>query len=113
MSTNTKPSPITQLNDAFRRSGGLRGRWLITPMVADLSPEQHSELTMTIMRFEAFTPDNDPYGEHDFGAVELCGSDWFWKIDYYADSTCLFGSENPADPEKTFRVMTVMHASEY
>jgi hypothetical protein len=28
--------------------------------------------------------DNDPHGEHDFGAFEHEGQRIFWKIDYYA-----------------------------
>lgn len=26
--------------------------------------------------FDAFTPDNDPYGEHGFGSIEITGSDF-------------------------------------
>lgn len=105
---------IAALNDDFRSMGGIRGgRWVVTPRVAELTPGEQSTLTIAIMCFNKFNPDNDPYGEHDFGALELFGTDWFWKIDYYADDTCQFGSEAPADPDKCFRVLTVMHASEY
>jgi hypothetical protein len=37
----------------------------------------------------------------------------FWKIDYYADKSCATGSEHPADPAQTFRVLTIMLASEW
>lgn len=28
-------------------------------------------------------PGNDPYGEHDFGCIDICGCRYFWKIDCY------------------------------
>jgi hypothetical protein len=62
--------------------------------------------------FDSFTEDNDPHGEHDFGAFEHEGQRIFWKIDYYARDR-EHGSENPADPKQTVRVLTIMLASEY
>ncbi|HEX3871384.1 MAG TPA: DUF3768 domain-containing protein [Pirellulales bacterium] len=35
-----------------------------------------------------------------------------FKIDYY-DRDMEFGSEDPADPQKTTRVMTILRADEY
>ena len=49
-----------------------------------------------IQKFDAFTPDNDPYGEHDFGAIEYDSQKLFWKIDYF-DNSLEFGSPDPAD----------------
>jgi hypothetical protein len=65
-----------------------------------------------VATFSAFNEDNDPYGEHDFGSFELCSRKFFWKIDYY-DKELRCGSEDPADPEKTTRVLTLMLAEEY
>ena len=62
--------------------------------------------------FDSFTEDNDPHGERDFGAFEHEGQRIFWKIDYY-DRSLTYGSENPADPQQTVRVLTIMLASEY
>ena len=55
---------------------------------------------------------DDPYGEHDFGAFDHAGQRIFWKIDCY-DPTEEFGSEDPADPSKTMRVLTILLADEY
>ena len=58
---------------------------------------------------DAFTPDNDPYGEHNFGSFEHNGIRVFWKIDYY-DRNVEYGSEDPSDPAQTTRVLTIMLA---
>ena len=60
--------------------------------------------------FDAFNEDNDPHGEHDFGAVDEVR--YFWKVDCY-DRATEFGSPDPADPGVTTRVLTIMHADEY
>ena len=59
-----------------------------------------------------FNADNDPYGEHDFGIVKHGGESIYFKIEYY-DKDLEFGSEDPADPDQTTRVMTIMLACEY
>ena len=41
------------------------------------------ELLDLVRWFDAFTPDNDPYGEHDFGSFSYAGETFFWKWDYY------------------------------
>jgi hypothetical protein len=48
----------------------------------------------------------------DFGIFELDSEKLYWKIGYYA-RRLKFGSEDPSDPNKTTRVMTVMLAEEY
>ena len=65
-----------------------------------------------VATFDDFSADNDPHGEHDFGSFDLAGDKFFWKIDYY-DPTLEFGSDDPADPSKTTRVLTLMLAAEY
>ena len=62
--------------------------------------------------FDAFTPDNDPYDEHDFGAFRAAGERLFWKIDYY-DRDRSYGSPDPTDPDVTTRVLTIMLASKH
>ena len=62
--------------------------------------------------FSDFTPDNDPYGEHDFGAFELDGVKLNWKIDCY-DRALEYGSPDPGDAEKTRRILTILLAEEY
>lgn len=102
---------IRQLNDAFRRSMS-GGRVLMTQGVAAMSNERIARLVHIIRTFDRFDHANDPHGEHDFGAFEDAGDRFFFKIDYY-DPTMAYGSEDPADPTRTVRVLTVMLASEY
>ncbi|TAA53923.1 DUF3768 domain-containing protein [Shinella sp. JR1-6] len=89
------------------------GKVFITRGIAALSPLAQISILAAVRTFDAFTPDNDPYGEHDFGTVTAPEAGRvFWKIDYY-DTDYRYGSENPADPTVTRRVLTVMLASEY
>ena len=106
---------IAEQNDAFRTNPKLRPRMgmvCITPGVKERGTAFVQEVMKAIEQFDAFTEDNDPYGEHDFGSVEIDGHTVFWKIDYY-DSSLEFGSQDPADELVTKRVMTVMLDSEY
>ena len=74
--------------------------------------DDHADRIVDAIR-EAFGEGNDPHGEHDFLAVEIKGETYFAKIDYYADDTLSWGSEDPGDPDQTYRVLTIMHAREY
>jgi len=104
---------IARLNDESRK-GRMPGstKMLLTAMVAALPEEFLLRLRRDVAEFDAFTEDNDPYGERDFGAVVLEGERYFWKIDYY-DRSLRFGAEDPTDTTETTRVLTLMHASEY
>jgi hypothetical protein len=106
---------IAALNDAFRLSPGIDpggGRILFTAGVSNLGVAFSHLALARVRAFDKFNADNDPYGEHDFGSFELNGHKLFWKIDYY-DKALEYGSENPADPEQTTRVLTIMLAEEY
>ncbi|WP_245495834.1 MULTISPECIES: DUF3768 domain-containing protein [Rhizobium] len=102
---------IRSLNDAFRRSP-TAGRVVITPGVSALPHDQRLALLMAVVGFDDFNAGNDPYNEHDFGAIELDGVSYFWKIDYY-DQDYAMGSPDPANPHVTRRVLTIMRADEY
>jgi hypothetical protein len=62
--------------------------------------------------FDAFNEDNDPWGDRDFGSLEVAGEKVFWKIDYY-DRSLTMASPNPANAGVTCRVLTIMLAHEY
>ena len=102
---------IRSLNDAFRKTL-VGGRVFLTRGVEALPAENRARLIAGMMAFDDFHHGNDPWGEHDFGAVDLDGTRYFWKIDYY-DPSGEAGSEDPTNPAKTLRVLTLMRADEY
>lgn len=103
---------IAALNDRCRTALGVGGRLIQTAGIAALSAADQSAIRERVERFDAFTPENDPHHERDFGAIEYRDLRVFWKIDYY-DRTGTAGSEDPSDPSQTLRVLTIMLASEY
>ena len=102
---------IRELNDSFRQTF-TGGRVMVTDGVDALSAEATAEVLQNVRRFDRFDRDNDPHGEHDFGSFETAGERFFFKIDYH-DLAMEGGSEDPANPAKTTRVLTVMKAEEY
>jgi hypothetical protein len=102
---------IAALNDAFRQTF-TGGKVVMTASVAALPENVRAEALQRVASFNTFSEDDDPHKEHDFGSFELEGHTFFWKIDYY-DLAMKYGSENPADPSKTTRVLTIMLAEDY
>jgi hypothetical protein len=106
MSDATK---IRALNDAARRT--LIGcKVMLTSGVQALG--KLPDVLAAVRSFDEFHAGNDPYGEHDFGSMELFGEKLFWKFDYY-DLALSFASPDPSDPSVTARVLTIMLAEEY
>lgn len=115
---------MAALNDALRSRVGAPvflgpgaprlGTVLMTLGIMSQTPETILEIWRCVRTFDRFEPGNDPYVERDFGAFDVPGAGRiFWKIDYYADAACDAGAEDPADPDRSFRVLTIMLAEEY
>lgn len=102
---------IAELNDRFRRSFS-GGRVMRTAAIAALPSDVQAIIFGKVRSFADFTADNDPYGEHDFGSFQVADHHVLWKIDTY-DEHMEFGSEDPASPSKTTRVLTIMLAEDY
>lgn len=113
---------VATLNDELRAnlSNPQRGRVVmtqgITAMIedSDFSPFwiDQGSLLRIVREFADFSEDNNPHGERDFGAFEWKQTRCFWKIDYY-DTALECGSPDPADPDVTCRVLTILRADEY
>src|SRR6266487_4741112 len=101
----SRAAQIAHLNDAFRKS---TQEVMVTQGVQAL-PDVMG-LVRVVRVFDTFTPDNDPYGEHDFGSIDWYQEKTYWKIDYY--DTALQYWHDPLDLDCR-RVLTVLLASEY
>lgn len=108
---DSRTERIRVLNDAFRTTF-LGGRVMLTASVHSLPSDVRAMAIRRVAAFRDFTPDSDPHREHDFGSFDLAGQRFFWKIDYY-DRSLEGGSEDPADPQRTTRVLTIMLAEDY
>ncbi len=102
---------IATLNDNFRKSF-IGGQVLLTAGIAAMSSEDKANIISMVQNFNDFTPSNDVYGEHDFLSIDYKGNKIFAKIDYY-DLNYEFMSENPANPDITNRVLTILLSCEY
>lgn len=106
---------IRDLNDRFRRGELDIGKIV---MMGDLAQEAQSDpakgyaVLSAVRAFNDFDEGNDPYEEHDFGTVEVNGESFVWKIDYY-DPEMSGHSRDPADPEFTSRILTIVHSRDY
>ena len=104
-------SRIRDLNDQLQRS--LTGGVLVmTKGIIALGAKRQMAILSAIAAFNDFSPESDPYGERDFGALTVEGERILFKIDYL-DRGLTGHSLDPADPTVTVRVLTVMLAEEY
>ena len=102
---------IATLNDTFRKTF-TGGQVLLTAGIDSMSSEDKANIVSLVQNFDNFTPDNNPYSENDFGSFDYKDEKILWKIDYY-DLNNQYMSENPANPNITNRVLTIMLAEEY
>ena len=111
METTENHARIRELNDAFRKTFA-GGKMVMSAGVAGLPDMVKASALLKVSEFDAFDKGNDPYDEHDFLSFELCNRTFFWKCDYY-NKEMDGGSEDPANPDITTRVGTLMLAEDY
>ena len=119
---------IARLNDLARSAMGVACAVVATVGFRSLPEADQSCVRELVETFDAFTEDNDPHGERDFGCVyQLSDGRWtterprvrdderervFWKLDYF-DPELRFTSDDAANPAITWRVLTLMLSDEY
>ena len=135
--SSTLPSPepeeanhtaeIARLNDAARDGSLSTSRTVLTRALADLLAGDSDDPAVRQVRlFEhqcalrrlinetPIDPGNDPHGERDFGAVSYLDRKIFWKVDVYEnDGTFEWGAAKPWDAAASFRLVTIMLATDY
>lgn len=103
---------IRRLNDKVRHGDLSQATVVVTQGVRAWGEDFVRKTAEAVIAFDDFTEDNDPHGEHDFGAFEIDGQKLFWKIDPF-DRNLQRHSPDAANPKVTHRVLTIMLASEY
>ena len=106
-----KSARIRQLNDQLRCKT-LGGRIVITRGIEALGSRAAANVLAAVARFDNFTEDNDPWGEHDCAVLTVDGRRIIFKIDYF-DRDLRWHSPDASEPAVTVRVLTVMLAEEY
>src|SRR3954470_2777474 len=103
-----KAARIRELNDQLRCKG-LGGRVVMTRGIEALGADGVREVLTAVARFDDFTEDNDPWGEHDCAVLTVSGRRIIFKIDLYEDPE-VKGADGKSI---TTRVLTIMLAEEY
>ncbi|MBB3862278.1 hypothetical protein GGQ88_003578 [Novosphingobium hassiacum] len=122
-----RTAELAALNDAARTGSLATSKTVFTRALADIlageDPDPGTRQLNLMMGQSSLRrlinetpidPGNDPHGERDFGVVEFEGHKIFWKVDVYAnDGTRSWGSETPWDAQLSFRIVTIMLASDW
>lgn len=102
-----KRAKIIELNDQLRMTFK-GGRVQITPAVSTLDPQLRGRALSVLTRYNKFADGE----EHNWGVFIFAGYSFEWRIEYRSnDGTGV--SPDPADAEKTVRVLTLYAAGDY
>ena len=96
-----KRARIIELNDQLRATFK-GGRIQMTRSVYDLDDRLRGRALSVLARYNKF----DDSSEHDCGLFIFAGFAFEWRIEYRGKEG-IGVSPDPADPEKTFRVLTL------
>lgn len=92
---------IIALNDRLRTTFK-GGRMQMTPSVYELDDRLRGRALSVLARYNKFHADS----EHDWGVFIFAGFAFEWRIEYRGKDGAGV-SPDPADPEKTLRVLTL------
>ena len=97
---------IIELNDQLRTTFE-GGRVQMTPSVYELDARLRGRALCVMARYRKFDDDS----EHDCGVFIFAGFSFEWRIEYRGRDDAGI-SPDPADPEKTLRVLTLYAAAD-
>ena len=105
---------IAEQNDAFRKqqAGGGQGKWVWTQSVDAEGQDFVLTCIAAVTDYDDFTEENDPFGTHEMGFMDVAGRKVWWKIDLY-DRAYESGSSHPSSLADTRRVLTILFPSDY
>jgi hypothetical protein len=92
---------VVALNDQLRTTFK-GGRVQMTRNVYDLDDRLRGRALSVLARYNKFSPDS----EHDCGVFIFAGFAFEWRIEY-RDKDGVGQSPDPADPDRTMRVLTL------
>lgn len=96
-----KRARIIELNDQLRTTF-TGGRVQMTRNVYELDDRLRGRALSAMARYRRF----DDASEHDYGVFIFAGFSFEWRIEYRTKDEAAV-SPDPADPDKTFRVLTL------
>lgn len=96
-----KRGKIIELNDKLRTTFK-GGRVELRPAVNNLDPQLRGRAIWAMARYNRF----DDTSEHNCGVFIFAGYAFEWRIEYRGAGG-IGVSPDPAEPEKTFRVLTL------
>ena len=104
---------IAEQNDAFRckRPEGGQGKWVYTQAVHAEGPDFVHACVAAVAAYDDFTEENDPYGTHEMGFMEVEDKKVWWRIDLY-DRAYEGGSQEPTSLVEPRRVLTILFPSD-
>jgi len=109
--TQKSTQKTAALNDMLRQSQ-LTGQIVLSSGIQSLNSDTRERILHGVKTYKAFAPQGDAQKVRDFGAFECGDRDIFWVIDCY-DENSEYLSDDPANLNRTNRVLRVMLAEEY
>ena len=100
-----------ELNDRLRKFGG-HSSFRVSRGLLALGYDHYVRLRQAVIDYDNFSPENDPWGYHDKGFIELDGNSFIWAMHYQFewernDDAYLREWNDPK------RQLTIMRAQEY